>query len=100
LAGALKAIVVSALLALSFSTPTVAGPFEDGSAAYDRNDYSTAMRHWRSLADQGNAAAQSNLALMYAKGQGVSKDYVQGPACPRRQVTRKASRTATALPKA
>ena len=77
MAGALKAIVVSALLALSFSTPTVAEPFEDGSAAYDRNDYSTAMRHWRSLADQGNAAAQSNLALMYAKGQGVSKDYVQ-----------------------
>jgi hypothetical protein len=51
MAGALKAIVVSALLALSFSTPTVAGPFEDGSAAYDKNDYSTAMRHWRSLAD-------------------------------------------------
>jgi hypothetical protein len=47
MAGALKAIVVSAPLALSFSTPTVAGPFEDGSAAYDRNDYSTAMRHWR-----------------------------------------------------
>src|SRR6185436_8209624 len=30
-----------------------------------------------SLADQGNAAAQSNLALMYAKGHGVPKDYVQ-----------------------
>ena len=72
-----KAILVSAVLALSFSAPVVAGPFEDGITAYDRNDYSTAMRHWRPLADQGNPAAQSNIALMYARGQGVSKDYVQ-----------------------
>jgi len=77
MAGVLKAIVGSALLALSFAAPVVAGPFEDGVTAYDRNDFSTAMRHWRPLADQGNPAAQSNLALMYFKGQGVSKDPAQ-----------------------
>jgi TPR repeat protein len=77
MAVAFKAIVGSALLALSFSAPAMAGPFEDGVTAYDRNDYSTAMRHWRPLADQGNPAAQSNLALMYFKGQGVSKDLAQ-----------------------
>ena len=77
MAGAFNTILVSAVLALGFSAPAVAGPFEDGVTAYDRNDYSTAMRHWRPLADQGNPAAQSNIALMYAKGQGVSKDYVQ-----------------------
>jgi TPR repeat protein len=77
MAGALKAIVGSALLALSFSAAAIAGPFEDGVTAYDRNDFSTAMRHWRPLADQGNPAAQSNLALMYFKGQGVSKDPAQ-----------------------
>ena len=65
------------VLALSFSAPAVAGPFEDGIAAYNKNDYSNALRHWRPLADQGNPAAQSNLALMYAKGQGVPRDYVQ-----------------------
>jgi uncharacterized protein len=81
----------------------LAGPFGDGSAAYDRNDYSTAMRHWRSLADQGNAAAQSNLALMCAKGQGVSKDYVQAYMWSSLSAAtghQEASRTATALPKA
>jgi len=46
-------------------------------AAYDKGDHSTAMRYWRGLADQGNPAAQSNLALMYFKGQGVPRDYVQ-----------------------
>jgi hypothetical protein len=35
----------------------VAGPFEDGSAAYARGDYATAMRLWRPLADQGDALA-------------------------------------------
>ena len=29
------------------------------------------------LANQGNAAAQSNLGLMYAEGQGVRQDYTQ-----------------------
>jgi TPR repeat protein len=74
--GALKAVFAAGVLA-AMSTASLAGPFEDGVTAYDRNDYSTAMRNWRSLADQGNPAAQSNIALMYAKGQGVSKDYVQ-----------------------
>jgi len=74
---AVAATLASAVLALSFSPPLTAGPFEDGMAAYDKGDHSTAMRYWRGLADQGNPAAQSNLALMYFKGQGVPRDYVQ-----------------------
>jgi TPR repeat protein len=77
MARAYTAILAAAVIALNFSTSLLAGPFEDGMNAYDRADYSTALRMWRSLADQGNPAAQSNLALMYAKGQGVPKDYVQ-----------------------
>jgi TPR repeat protein len=71
--------VISAcvVLATVLAAQAVAGPFEDGIAAYERNDYSNALRYWRPLADQGNPAAQSNLALMYAKGQGVPRDYVQ-----------------------
>ena len=49
--------------------------FDQGVAAYSRGDFTTALRLWRPLADQGNAAAQYNLALMYAKGQGVPQDY-------------------------
>jgi TPR repeat protein len=77
MARAYTAIAAVTVIALTFSTSLLAGPFEDGMNAYDRADYSTALRMWRSLADQGNPAAQSNLALMYAKGQGVPKDYVQ-----------------------
>jgi hypothetical protein len=77
MARAFAAIFASAVFTFGFSALVVAGPFEDGMAAYDRADYSSAMRYWRPLADQGNPAAQSNLALMYAKGQGVTKDYVQ-----------------------
>jgi TPR repeat protein len=54
----------------------MAMPFEDGMAAYQRGDYVHAMHLWRPLADQGNARAQSNLGVMYAKGQGVRRrDY-------------------------
>ena len=55
--------------------PAVAGQYEDASDAYQKGDYSTAMRLWRPLADQGNAGAQTNLGVMYSQGQGVPQDY-------------------------
>ena len=57
--------------------PVMAGPLEDGSAAYERGDYSTALQLWQPLADQGNAVAQSNLGNMYSNGQGVPQDYAE-----------------------
>ena len=54
-----------------------AGPFEDATAAYERADYTTALRLLRPLAAQGDASAQSNLGLMYTNGQGVTQDYVR-----------------------
>jgi hypothetical protein len=45
--------------------------------AIERGDYATAMRELRPLAEQGLAAAQFNLALLYANGQGVPKDDAQ-----------------------
>jgi TPR repeat protein len=52
-----------------------AGPFEDGLAAYDRNDYATAARLWRSLAEQGNPQAQNSLGALYYNGKGVAQDF-------------------------
>ena len=57
--------------------PAVAGPFEDGVDAYGKGDYATALRLWSPLAEQGNAAAQSNLCFMYDNGRGVTQDYQQ-----------------------
>jgi TPR repeat protein len=54
-------------------TYAVAGPWEDGMAAYNRGDYVPAIRLFRPLAAAGNARAQSVLGVMYRKGQGVAK---------------------------
>ena len=41
------------------------GGIVEGIAAYNRGDFSAALREWRPLAEQGNARAQYNLRLMY-----------------------------------
>ena len=52
----------------------VAGPMEDGVAAYNRGDYVPAIHLFRPLAQAGNARAQSRLGAMYRRGQGVAKN--------------------------
>ena len=64
--------MMAALLVLAATA--VAGPFEDAEAARNRGDYATAVQAYRSLADQGHAAAQLMLGVMYVKGQGVPPD--------------------------
>ena len=54
-----------------------AGDLDDGVAAYRRHDYATAFAKFKGLAAQGDSSAQSNLGLMYAKGEGVAQDYKQ-----------------------
>ena len=72
-----KLIGLMIVALLSLSGPVIAGPFEDGVAAYERQDYATALRLWRPLADQGDARAQNNLGVMYSNGQGVPQDYAE-----------------------
>ena len=54
-------------------TGSLAGPWEDGMAAYNRGDYAPAMQLFRPLARQGNARAQAVIGTMYRRGQGVAK---------------------------
>ena len=54
--------------------------FNKGWAAYERGDYTTALRFWRPLAEQllpeqGDADAQYNLGTMYYSGRGVVQDH-------------------------
>ena len=50
--------------------------YQRGTTAYNRGDYTTALREWAPLAKQGDADAQYNLGLMYnGNGQGVPQDY-------------------------
>ena len=68
-------------VALVLSIICLAAParadFKAGEDAYHRGDYATAIRELRPLAEQGLAAAQFNLGLLYGNGQGVPKDDAQ-----------------------
>jgi TPR repeat protein len=52
----------------------VAGPWEDGMAAYNRGDYVLAIRLFRPMAEQGNPKAQNVMGVMYRKGEGVPRN--------------------------
>ena len=49
--------------------------FDAGLVAYQAGDYTTALREWTPLAEQGDASAQDMLGLMYQIGEGVAQDY-------------------------
>jgi TPR repeat protein len=74
----LRHAVATIILMLSFAAPVAAGPLKDAIAAYDRDDYATALRLFRPLADQGNAEAQFNLGSIYSRGEGVSQNLAEG----------------------
>jgi TPR repeat protein len=75
-----KRITISGmLLAASWMgvAAAVAGPWEDGMAAYNRGDYMPAIRLFRPLAEKGNAKAQNVLGVVFRKGEGVPKNSVR-----------------------
>ena len=62
---------ISLLLGGNFSC---AENFENGFEAYERGDFSNAMRMFRLVAEQGDSAAQYNLGFIYDNGQGVPQN--------------------------
>jgi hypothetical protein len=52
----MRRILTGLVLILMLTGCDAAGPFEEGLAAYERGDYATALRLWRPLAEQGEAA--------------------------------------------
>ena len=73
-------IVIGALMVaaqICGASGALAGPWEDGMAAYNRGDYVPAVRLFRPLAEQGNAKAQSVLGVMYRRGEGVARSSVR-----------------------
>ena len=51
--------------------------YDKGLKAYQSGDFATALKEWKPLAEQGNAAAQYNLGVAYYKGKGVTQDYAE-----------------------
>src|SRR6266566_6530227 len=66
--------IVIAVFTLGFGGCAIAGAMEDGQAAYDGGNYTTAQELWRPLAEQGVARAQNNLGVMYENAKGVPQD--------------------------
>ena len=69
----LRAALIALALILS-AAPVSAGVWEDADAAFSHGDYAEAMRLWRHLAEQGDAAAQGAIGMMYDIGKGVPED--------------------------
>ena len=54
--------------------PALIAQYRAAFAAYQQNDYATALAKWRPLAENGSSAAQLFIGFMYAGGHGVAKD--------------------------
>lgn len=61
-------------IVLVLAATAFAGPFDDGDAAYRRGDYAAALAILRPLAEQGDASAQNDLAVMSLNGRGLPKN--------------------------
>ena len=70
----LRMLIVALMVA---AAPAFAGPLDDAYDAYARGDYAVALQLFRSLAINGDAKAQYNLALMYNRGEGIPRDAQQ-----------------------
>ena len=73
----ITSLSISGLLVFALLGGAMAGPLEDGRAAYQRSDYGVAMRLLRSPGANNRADAQRDIGLMYAQGQGVRQDFAQ-----------------------
>ena len=69
--------LIAVVGAFCLTEPVLAGPLEDGLAAYRRGDYATALSLLKPLAEQSDPLGQAQLGIMYAEGEGVAQDYVQ-----------------------
>jgi uncharacterized protein len=70
----IRNLVAVFAVAAAFGAPAVAGPFEDGLAAYNQRFYAKAAELWQPLAEKGNADAQYHLGLLHQNGMGVEKN--------------------------
>jgi len=62
------------LLAALWASTAVADEFQKGIEAFNDEDYATALAVWTPLAEDGDVAAQFNVAMIYDFGEGVPED--------------------------
>lgn len=70
-------LVFSGLLMMSGTSMANSQQYNSGFLAAESGDYTTAMKKWGPLAEQGNPVAQFNLAMLYHSGSGVPQSETQ-----------------------
>jgi len=65
---------LACLLILGLASQGIAG-YDEGVAAFDRGDYTSALQEFFPLAKAGFPPAQHTLGVMYEEGRGVWRDY-------------------------
>jgi hypothetical protein len=74
-------LLLTGLLLLAGGDIAFADTAADANASYQRGDYATAIELFRSLAEQGDTAAQYAIGNMYDKGEGVLRDKNEAIKC-------------------
>ena len=71
----MKNLLTTPLVLLALLAPlNASADFAKGSAAYEAEDYATALQEFKKDAEQGDARAQSKLGVMYRNGRVVVQD--------------------------
>ena len=70
----LKRALIAAIL-LTTPVAAVAGPYEDGQAAYEKGEYDKALVLYNEAAEAGHVEAQLLLGFLHFNGDGVGQDY-------------------------
>src|SRR3990172_10621988 len=70
----IKLLFIVTLISLALFYILTWTGFDDSLTAYIKGDYVTAFNQFREAAEQGDAASQYNLALMYGSGKGAPQD--------------------------
>ena len=79
----LMRIIVLTLISLLLiiASPIAAQDFNKGLAAAQAGNWTTALKEWMPLAEDGDSISQYNLGLMYHNGWGVSQDHKEAMKC-------------------
>lgn len=73
----LLACAVAMMLQTAYAAPQNQAIYAQAAAAANKQDYASALKLLRPLANKGDATAQNNLAVMYEDGMGVKQDFKQ-----------------------
>ena len=84
----IKILLPTVAPSLLCSIEGLSADFQKGVDAYGRGGCAGTLREWRPLANQGDAAAQVNLGIMYRFGTCVVEDDVEAVKWPRLSLPR------------